>query len=190
MKVARQLDPFSASINTTAVYPSYWAHQFDEAITGFRAAVELHPNFWNAHYFLGLSYAHRGDLAQAITELREAEVIGDSLWRYSGLGFAYGQAGEPAKARELLAKLEELSKQQYVSAHVRAPICLGLGEKDQAFAWLERAFEERDWQMAWLAVDPFWDSVRSDSRLSRFIEKTGLGSHASYPRGHVSPLEM
>jgi eukaryotic-like serine/threonine-protein kinase len=190
MTVARQLDPFSASINTTAVYPTYWAHQFDEAIAGFRAAVELHPNYWTAHYFLGLSYALGGDLTRAITALREAEAIGDSLWRYSGLGFTFGLAGEPAKARELLAELDQLSKQQYVSAHVRAPICLGLGEKDQAFAWLERAFEERDWQMAWLAVDPFWDGVRSDSRLTRLIEKTGMGSHASFPSGHVRPLEM
>ena len=77
---------------------------------------------------------------------------------------------------------EELSKQQHVSAHVRGPICLGLGEKDQAFAWLERAFEERDWQMAWLAVDPFLDSVRSDSRLTRLIAKTGLGGRASGPK--------
>ena len=181
MKVAQQLDPFSASINTTAVWPSYWARQFDEAIAGFLAAVELHPNYWTAHYYLGLSYLHRGDLTQAITALRKAEAIGDSLWRYAGLGFAYGQAGQPAKARELLAKLEELSKRQHVSSQVRAAVCLGLGEKDQAFAWLERAVEERDWQMAWLSVDPFWDSIRADSRLSHLIAKTGLGSHASVP---------
>jgi tetratricopeptide (TPR) repeat protein len=171
-----ELDPFSASIIHAVA--QLLGPPVDEA-SRVPGGGRTSSNYWTAHYFLGLSYAHGGNLPPAITALREAEAIGDSLWRYSGLGFAYGLAGQPAKAHELLAKLDRLSEQQYVPAHVRAPICLGLGDKDQAFAWLERAVEERDWQMAWLAVDPFWDSVRSDSRLSRLIAKTGLGGRAS-----------
>jgi len=181
MKVAQQLDPFSASVNTTAIWPSYWAHRFDEAIEGFRAAAELHPNYWIAHYYLGLSYAHRGDLARATTALREAEAVGDSLWRYAGLGYVYGKAGQPVQAREILAKLDGLSRQQYVPAPVRAAICAGLGEEDQAFEWLERAVEERDWQVAWLTVDPFWDSMRSDPRFNRLLARAGLINYASRP---------
>jgi tetratricopeptide (TPR) repeat protein len=86
MRIAQQLDPFSASINTTAVFPIYWAHLFDEAVEGFRTAVELHPGYWLAHYFLGLSYAQKGEFGQALLALRHAAEIGDSTWRYPGLG--------------------------------------------------------------------------------------------------------
>jgi serine/threonine protein kinase/tetratricopeptide (TPR) repeat protein len=114
MKTAQQLDPFSASINATAVWPVYWAHLFDEAIEGFRAAVALHPGYWVAHYFMGLSYAHKGEYGRAILALRHAADIGDSLWRYPGLGFVYAQAGQPHEARKVLAKLHGIGQAQYV----------------------------------------------------------------------------
>jgi Flp pilus assembly protein TadD len=85
MRTAQELDPLSASINNTAVWntavwPVYWARLFDEAVQGFRNAAALHPGYWVAHYYLGLSYAHKGDYGQAILALRHAAEIGDSMW--------------------------------------------------------------------------------------------------------------
>jgi serine/threonine protein kinase/Flp pilus assembly protein TadD len=174
MRTAQQLDPFSASINTTAVFPIYWAHLFDEAIEGFQAAIELHPGYWLAHYFLGLSYAQKGEFGQAILALRHAAEIGDSAWRYSGLGYVYARAGEPERAESVLQTLNELGRQQYVPAIYSAAVYAGLGESDQAFEWLRRAVERRDWLIAWLHVDPLWDILRSDSRLYALQADFGL----------------
>jgi serine/threonine-protein kinase len=168
MKVAQQLDPFSASINTTAILPVYWAHLFDEALEGFRAAIELHPAFWLAHYFMGLTYAHRGEFSPALLALRHAADIGDSPWKYAGLGYVYAQAGKPQEAREILDKLRELASHQYVCPIYFAAVYAGLGEAEQAVECLRRAAAERNWQIAYLHLDPVWDSIRSDARLQAF----------------------
>jgi tetratricopeptide (TPR) repeat protein len=167
MRIAQQLDPFSASINTTAVFPVYWAHLFDEAIEGFRAAVELHPGYWMAHYYMGLTYAHKGEFGQAILALRHAAEIGDSIWRYAGLGYVYAKAGQPQQARSVLRKLDELGRHQYVPLTYSAAVYAGLGETDQAVESFKRAAEQRDWMIVWFHVDPIWDTIRSDPRLQR-----------------------
>jgi tetratricopeptide (TPR) repeat protein len=165
MKIAQELDPFSASINTTAVWPVYWAHLFDEAVEGFRSAAALHPGYWMAHYYLGLSYGHQGDYGQAVLALRHAAEIGDSMWRYAGLGFVYARAGQVEQAREVLTKLEQVGRERYVPAIYSAIVHSGLGEVDQALTYVERAVEQRNWQIAWLHVDPFWDGIRQHPRL-------------------------
>jgi eukaryotic-like serine/threonine-protein kinase len=174
MKIAQQLDPFSASINTAAVWPLYWLSQWDEAIEGFRAAANLHPGYWVAHYFLGLSYAHRGDYGHAILSLRHTAEIGDSIWQYMGLGFVYAKAGERQQAEEVLKKLQEIGRLQYVPPVLCAAVFAGLGETDQAFDCLRRAAQERNWQVAWLHLDPIWDGLRSDPRLQRLQTELGL----------------
>jgi serine/threonine protein kinase/tetratricopeptide (TPR) repeat protein len=174
MRVAQELDPFSASINTSAVWPVYWAHLFDEAVEGFRSAAALHPGYWVAHYFLGLSYAQQGEYGRAILALRHAVEIGDSMWRYAGLGFVYGQAGQLEQAREILTKLEQVGHERYVPAIYSAAVHCGLGDTDRTLKHLERAVEERNWEITWLHVNPLWDSMRSDPRLHRLQAQLGL----------------
>jgi serine/threonine-protein kinase len=181
MRTAQELDPFSASINTTAVWPVYWARLFDEAVEAFRNAAALHPGYWVAHYYLGLSYAHQGDYGQAILALRHAAEIGDSMWRYAGLGFVYARAGQPEQAREILTKLQEAGRHYYVPAIYSAAVHSGLGDTEQAVKYLERAVEERNWEIAWLHVDPFWDDIRSDRRFQRLQAQLGLA--ASFRQG-------
>jgi TolB-like protein/Flp pilus assembly protein TadD len=175
MQTAQQLDPFSASINTTAVYPLYWAHLFDEAVEGFRSAANMHPGFWLAHYYLGLTYAQIGEFGQAIVALRHAAEIGDSPWRYSGLGYVLARAGQPQKAKEILNKLDDIGRQEYVAPVYYAAIYAGLGDTDQALEYLRRAAEDRNWLIACLHVDPLWDPIRSDSRLQAFQRELALG---------------
>ena len=120
-----------------------------------------------AHYYMGLTYAHKGEFGQAILALRHAAEIGDSIWRYAGLGYVYAQAGQPQQARSVLRKLDELGRHQYVPLIYSAAVYAGLGETDQAVEWLKRAAEQRDWMIAWFHVDPIWDTIRSDPRLQR-----------------------
>jgi len=174
MKIAQRLDPFSASINTTAVWPLYWARQFDAAIEGFRAAAELHPGYWVAHYYLGLSHVHQGDYGPGILALRHAAEIGDSNWRYAGLGFAYAKAGELDHAREILAKLQEMSRRQYVAPLYSAAVHAGLGETSLALECLEGAVRECNWEITWLDMDPLWDGLRGDPRFQKLQQEVRL----------------
>jgi eukaryotic-like serine/threonine-protein kinase len=176
MRTAQELDPFSASINNTAVWPVYWARLFDEAVEGFRNAAALHPGYWVAHYYLGLSYAHKGDYGQAILALRHAAEIGDSMWRYAGLGFVYARAGQPEQARELLTKLQEAGSHRYVPAIYCAAVHSGLGDTEQAMKYVGLAVDERNWEIAWLHVDPFWDGIRADPRFQRLQAQLGLAA--------------
>ncbi len=174
MRTAQELDPFSASINTTAAWPAYWAHRFDEAIDGFRAAADLHPGYWVAFNYLGLAYAQKGDYGQALLAVRHSVEIGDSPWRYPAMGFVYARAAQPQQARAVLAQLHDASQSAYVPPIYFAAVHAGLGEADPAIAYLERAAQERNWQMAWLHVDPFWDEIRSDRRVQSLQEQIGL----------------
>src|SRR5438270_3710682 len=96
---------------------------------------------------------------------RHAAEIGDSPWRYSGLGYVLALSGQPEKCIEIVHKLDEMGRQQYIAPIYQATIYAGLGQNDRVFEYLKRAAEERNWLVACLHVDPIWDSVRSDSRL-------------------------
>jgi Flp pilus assembly protein TadD len=92
----------------------------------------------------------------------------------SGLGHVYAVSGRKGEARTVLNELKQLAQQEYVSADGIARIYAGLGEKDQAFAWLEKAYDEHSYSMAWLKVEPGWDSLRSDPRFAVLLQQMGL----------------
>ena len=91
-----------------------------------------------------------------------------------GLGHVYAVTGKKSEARTLLDELKQLSAQEYVPATSIALIYAGLGEKDQAFAWLEKGYEEHAFQLQWLKVEPRWDSLRSDPRFADLLRRIGL----------------
>jgi len=86
----------------------------------------------------------------------------------------HARLGERSQALRILDELKGASKQKYVSAYSFAVIYLGLGEKDQAFAWLEKAYEERSFLLPYLKVDPIWDPLRSDPRFADLLRRMGL----------------
>ncbi len=91
-----------------------------------------------------------------------------------GLGYAYARAGKSAEARKVLSELKELSKRRYVSGCDFAAIYAGLGEKDQAFASLERAYEQRDYRLITVNMLPLLDPLRSDPRFQDLLRRIGL----------------
>jgi eukaryotic-like serine/threonine-protein kinase len=174
MELARQRDPFSASINVTTVWPLYWLRRFEEAVKGFAAAADLHSGFWLADYYLGLAKYHAGDIIAGTAALERAAQIGDSPWRFAGLGYVYAMAGRKSDARVILEKLIALSSERYVSPVNMAVICGALGELDAAFDWLRKALDDRSWQVVWLHVDPLFDPLRFDERFPRILAQFGL----------------
>jgi TolB-like protein len=174
---ALELDPLSLTINFELGLAFYYARNYDQAIEQFQKTLELDPNFPPPHQFLPAAYEQKGMYGEAIAGFQKGITPrGGSEWPMSapGLGHVYAVSGKKAEARTVLNELKQLSGQEYVPAYDIALIYAGLGEKDQAFAWLEKAYEERSFPMAWLKVEPQWDSLRSDPRFADLVRRVGL----------------
>jgi len=176
IKRAQELDPLSLIINAVSGRTLLYAGRDDLAIEQLRKTLEIDPNFAFAHCFLGYAYLRKGAFAEAIAEFQRAITLSPNITQYkAGLGHAYGRAGKSAEARKLLSELKQRSKQRYVSWCDFAAIYAGLGEKDQAFAFLEKAYEQRDTRVVlWGKVHPLLDPLRSDPRFQDLLRRVGL----------------
>ena len=125
-----------------------------------------------AHYYLALAYAIQGDWRNAVLSARQAYELGDSAWKFAGTGFVYARAGHHEEAKEILAKLDEASGEHYTAPFYSAAVHAGLGDADKALTSLRRAVEEKNWQIAWLGLDLFWDDMRSEVRFQQFLAET------------------
>jgi TolB-like protein/Tfp pilus assembly protein PilF len=184
MSYAGTLDPLSLSINTGIGHVLYLSRQYDRAIEQYRNTIKLDPNFIQARLWFGRPFLQKRMYKEAITELAHAVTLsGESTISLAMLGHANGTAGKKDDAEKILEKLTERSKTQYVSSYWIAMIHVGLGEKDNAFTWLERAFQERSSWLAWAGVEPRFDTLRSDPRFDSLLvgmrliprRKPGLG---------------
>ena len=180
LTLAQQLDPFSASINVTAAWPLYWMRRHAEAVVRLREAVALHPSFWLAHYYLGLTLEQSGSFQEAIAELEHACDLGDSSWRLGGLGHAYALAGKRDEAYRVIEEAKSLSGRRYVAPIHIATVYAGLGD-EKVFEWLEKGLEERSWLMTWLDVDPLFDLIRNDERFGQLSRRVWRVRASAYP---------
>ena len=176
-KRAQELDPLSLVINSELGLAFYFARDYDHAIEQFQKTLELEPNFSLVNEFLPAAYEQKGMHEQAIAGFQKGMTLREGTelsFLMSGLGHVYGVSGKKAEARAVLDELKQMSQKEYVPADSIAHVYVGLGETDQAFAWLERAYGERSFGMAWLKVEPSWDSLRSDPRFTDLMRRVGL----------------
>jgi serine/threonine-protein kinase len=175
MKRAQQLDPLSLGGNTMMGLVLGLARRDDEAIPWFRRVLDMDPNFLRARFGMGLSLLHKKRYDEAITELQKAvELSGGGAAQLGTLGYAYAVANRRAEALEIVERLREKSREHYVPPAMVATVFSGLGDKDQAMAWLEKAIEENDPWLTGLKVDPMFDSLRSDPRFLDLMHRVGL----------------
>ena len=171
---ARELDPLSLPINATLGRAYRDARRYEESINQCRKTLDIDPDFALAHWCLGVSYVAEKQYAEAITEMQRANIVGESpLYKY-GLGYAYAAAGNKTRARAIIEELKQESHTTYMPAYFIAAIYGELAEKDRAFVWLQRAYDERDPQITYLLLDPFMDPLRSDPRFNDLVRKVGL----------------
>ncbi len=175
-KRSQQADPLSTMANLFVGSVLVFNRQWDPAIGQLRSAIELDPTFWFDHCFLGRAYEPKGRLPEAIAEFQRAlELEKDNAETWSSLGHAYALSGNRAKAQKMLDHLKELSAHTWVAPYNVAVIYAGLGEKDQAFAWLDRAYKDRSYYLAvYLTTDARMDSLRSDPRFGELQRRVGL----------------
>ena len=174
-KRARELDPLSLSLNNNVGQALFWARQYDGVIEASRKALEIDANFWVAHLFLGKAYTQKGMYPEAVAALRKAkELSGGSSEAASMIGYVYAVSGRHDEALRVIDELKELSKERYVSPYHIAMVYTGLGDKDQVFLWLEKAYEDRSQFMTLLKVEPKFDGLRSDPRFAGLMQRVGL----------------
>ncbi len=171
-KRAQAQDPLSLIITSLLGRYYYHARQYDQAIEQCRKALEIDPNFWVAHLFLGKAYERKALYEEAIAEFQKAGSV--TIEASTDIGYVYAVSGHRHEALKVLDKLTQLSKRRYVPSYHIARIYAGLGEKDEAFAWLEKAYAQRDGWLNWLRVDPTLDSLRSDPRFTSLLRRVGL----------------
>jgi TolB-like protein/predicted Ser/Thr protein kinase len=173
---AQELDPLSDHSNFGIGATFYWSRQPERAIEHFHGVIELNPNFRIAYWFLTDAYVAKGDFASAIATIENAPIALNDPVTLSAAGHAYGKAGERRKALEILSELERQSSQEYELAFHIAQIYLGLGDHEQALAWLEKACDERSIWLIWLGVDPKFDPLRSDPRFQDLLRRVGAAA--------------
>ncbi len=171
----RQLEPILPISIADVGYPLYYAGRYDEALLHYQKALEIDPNFSWGHLWIGQVYVQQGLYDKAFIEIRKAvELSGGNVRQIATLGHAYAVAGKRDEALKILDELQRPAAQKYVSPFFVALIYAGLGEKDQAFAWLEKAYQERHPYMILIKVEPVFQSLHSDPRFADLTRRIGL----------------
>ncbi|MFL6278132.1 MAG: TPR end-of-group domain-containing protein, partial [Blastocatellia bacterium] len=179
---AQDLEPFSLIISANIARTFYYRGQYEKAIEQCLETLELDPNFMAAKSALALVYSRARSFDQASAIWREIMcVVGDDPEAMAFFGNFCASAGQREKAVELIDKLEHISKSRYVSPFNFALIYAELQENDQAFRWLDKAYEERSDLLSWLKVVPALDSLRSDPRFQELLERIGLAQFVPTP---------
>jgi tetratricopeptide (TPR) repeat protein len=169
------LDPVSPAILHYVGVHLYLARQFDEAIEQCRKTLELDSGFTPAHRLLGEAYAAKGMFRESLAEYEKyATLSGGSPGSTAFVGYAHARLGQRSQAFGVLDQLGAASKQRYVPALSFAIVYVGLGEKEQAFLWLEKAYDERTNSLAYLKGQATWDPLRSDPRFADLLGRIGL----------------
>jgi TolB-like protein/Flp pilus assembly protein TadD len=175
MKLARRLDPLSARISVNVGSMLFRAREYEQAIVELRKALELYPNDAAAHSGLGAVYVQKGMYEEAIKEFKEVRrFIPDAQAGLGGLGYAYAVSGDKTEATKILKQLQQLSERRFVPPATVALIHIGLGDKNRAFEWLEKAYQDRNPTLSGLRVDPRFDPLRDDPRFRDLLLRMNL----------------
>ncbi len=174
-KRALELDPLNLMIGTWVGLRYYLARKYDSATEQSHNIVELDPNFAAARLILGESYVQQGKHKEGLGELQKAaDLSGDSPLYMAQVGVGLALAGERKEALRVIRELQDISSKHYVSPYGVAQIYAALNDKEQTYKWLDTACRDRAVWMSYLAVDPVFDSIRSEARFRDLLRRVGL----------------
>jgi tetratricopeptide (TPR) repeat protein len=174
LKHAYELDPLSLPINNALGRTYGVTHRHDQAIRQCRKAIDLDANSSMGHWCLGEVYVGERQYSAAIPELELANALGATPLSICDLGFAYAASGQKMKAINILKALQRGTQSAYFSPYLIAAMLGALGQKDEAFQWLEKAFNERDCHVTDFPLDPKMAPLRSDRRFPPMIQRLKL----------------
>jgi len=175
MKLAQELDPRSLIINANLSWVLYLAGKDDDAIAQAQRTIAMDPTFAVAHGYLGQAYLAKGEYEKALRELQQALALSGNETSFKAeLGNAYAVAGKKTEALAILHELLQMSARRYVSPYSIALVYVGLGDRDQAFQWLDKAYDEHSVRLINIAVHPRLTGLRSDPRFAALVKRIGL----------------
>ncbi len=174
---ARELDPLSLPINNALAGRLLVAGRYDQALSQLRETLEMDSHFAPTHQTLGWAYLNKGRHQEAIQEFQQAaQLSGDHDKDFLvDLGFAYAVTGNRAEAQKILARLTKLNQQGLVPSGSIAILYGSLGELDEAFAWMNKAYKERDPELTYIKVrGRRFEPLRHDPRFQNLVRRMGL----------------
>ncbi|MCM3871377.1 MAG: tetratricopeptide repeat protein [Pyrinomonadaceae bacterium] len=174
MDRAHRLDPLSALGGALHGMALYLARRYPEAGEHLRRELEINPNFWLTWIQLGKSYEQMGRYEDALEAFRRADGSGGPAETQSFIGYTYATSGRKREAEQVLRELAARGERSYLAPYNMAVVYQGLGDKDGALRWLERAYDERDPHMVFLGVEPAWDSLRAEPRFADLMKRLRL----------------
>jgi|HubBroStandDraft_2_1064218.scaffolds.fasta_scaffold00046_8 TolB-like protein/DNA-binding winged helix-turn-helix (wHTH) protein/Tfp pilus assembly protein PilF len=174
IRKAQELDPLSAVIATDMGKELYFARRYDEAILELRRALELDPNFTSAHNWISDSFLEKGEYPAAIAELEKTKASREERVYIRQTAYLHARMGKRAQAEAELARALQLSRGKPVSSGAVALTYAALGDKDDAFLWLEKAYGENSSFMTSLKFWSVLDPLRSDPRFADLLHRVGL----------------
>src|SRR5258708_25680813 len=175
IKRAHELDPLSPVISENVALVYLIKNDLNSAIEQCQRTIDLDPGFADAHYILGFAYLKRGRNEEATAEFQKAVELSGRAGTYLGnLGYCYAVTGKHAEALAILKELEEKYNKGESSGLFLAGVYVGLGDKDQAFAWLERDFQHRSGQLPTITFRIHFEGLRSDLRYADLVRRMGL----------------
>ena len=174
IKRAQELDPLSPVINTTVAEVYLLKNDPDSAIEECKRVIELDPHFPGAHDDLGSAYLKQRRYQEAMTEFQKAIELSGGSEGLPNLGYLYAVTGRRSQALRIVKEFEEKHARGETIGLDLAVVYFGLGEKDQAFAWLERDFEQRDASLPFITYISYAEIPRSDPRYADLVRRMGL----------------
>jgi DNA-binding winged helix-turn-helix (wHTH) protein/TolB-like protein/Tfp pilus assembly protein PilF len=173
---AQRLDPFSSSIGTDVGTHFYCLRKYHQAEMELKKLVEMNADSFSANSMLGWVYVKQGRSTEAVAAFEKTRKIDNTPMAVAALAYAQARAGNRVTAEQLLAELRQRSNDEYVSPFVYVLTYLGLDDKEQTFAWLERAYQARSLFIITLKVDPIFDQLRGDPRYDDLLRRLNLPS--------------
>ncbi|HTS11770.1 MAG TPA: winged helix-turn-helix domain-containing protein [Candidatus Limnocylindrales bacterium] len=171
---ARQLDPLSLIVAADKGALLYYSRQYDRSIEQFRAVLEMDPGLPRAGMVV-YAYVQKGRYQDAL-DLLEARrrAFGEASWYWGQAALIYGRSGQRKKARYALAQLERLSRQRQLDPDMRLLAHLGMGDRDESLAWLDKACAQHSNMVTTMRVEPAFDFLRGDPRFQKMLERVRL----------------
>ena len=176
---AQELDPLSPILSVLMSLTYFFARQPNKALKHARKAIALDNSFWLGHWSAALAHEQSGQLIESLRQLEKAGECNDSPWITAARARVYAKLGRRQVAESILDEISKTDSTQWVAPYLVATVYFALENVDQGFEWLEKAFDEYDENLNYLAVDTVLDAWRSDPRFIILLTRVGLNqSHA------------
>ena len=182
MRRAREIDPLEAINHALSSQVAFQTREYSAAVEHARRTTRIDSEFWIGYMQLGQAYEQLGNTDLALEALTDAaRLSGGNSKAVSLRGYVLAQTGRAKEAREVLRRLEALSRERYVPPYAMAIVHAGLGEREAAFESLDKAYAARDVHLIFLPVDPKWDPYRGGSRFETLLTRCGFTRKVGFP---------